>query len=436
MISFDELTEPIRRLKPHGSPLRRGLGAIRITGWFLLLVLMLAAPVTARGGEQQKSYPPLFDVRIDHSFPDAEKSFSDVKDLILKNYYTKEIDEESLYWAAIQGMLRHVSPPANPDLSKIWTADQYERIHASLKGEQISLGLKSSFNPGDGSLTVSEVLPNSPADGIIKPLDRILRVDAEPLRGKTLGEINQLLNGDAGREISLTVNRDVKVFDVQLKFDRFDQENVVTTPLTETIAMLEIKSFTAGMSMLIKTELDQLARNRIKGLIVDLRNNPGGVFIESMRIAEFFLPKDHILLRTLQRDTNVQNYVSINTRPFDFEVAILVNPRTASSAEILTACLQDHQKAMVVGTRTYGKGIFEKTFTLSNDSRVKFITGAMFSPKGISWHGKGLTPDFLVEQDDKTLKELLKLEPKQRFNKDVAIITAYKLLNWQVQVQD
>jgi len=198
--------------------------------------------------------------------------------------------------------------------------------------------------------------------------------------------------------------------------------------LTDTIALVEIKKFTADMSKKLKVELTKLKDKGFKGLIIDLRNNTGGVFVESLRIAELFLQEKRILLRTLQRKTKLQNYVSVNKEPFEFDVAILVNPQTASSAEILASALQDQEKALIIGTRTYGKGVFEKTHALKNEFRVKFITGAMYSPKGRSWQGKGITPDFLVEQDEKTLGTLLKMEVKQRFHKDVAMITAYKLL--------
>ena len=191
---------------------------------------------------------------------------------------------------------------------------------------------------------------------------------------------------------------------------------------------MEIKRFTAKLSNKLKDELTKLKDKDFQKLIIDLRNNPGGVFAESLRMVELFLPEKRILLRTFQRAQKLQNYVSVNTQPFGFDIAVLVNPQTASSAEILASALQDHRKALVIGTKTFGKGVFEKTFKLNNDFHVKFITGAMYSPKGSSWQGRGLTPDFLIKQDDKTLAALLKMEVEQRFRKDVAMITAYKLL--------
>ena len=380
----------------------------------------------------QASDPPslkaLFPVGIDHEFPQSERTFQEVRDLILAHYYTEDITGDALYWAAIQGMLRHISPPGAPTLASIWTADAYEKFLHSLKGEQVSLGIKSTFNPGDGSLTVTEVVPDAPADGILKPLDRILRINGSPLKGKTAETINRLLAGSDGEEIQLTVNRDIRVFDVHITCRKFEQQLLVITRLTDAMALVEIKRFTSGMAQALKAELAGLKSAGFRQLIIDLRNNPGGVFLEALKSAELFLPKNHILMRSLTRDAGMKNYVSVNTDPFEFDMAVLINHQTASSSEILASALQDQRKAILIGTHTYGKGIFEKTFTLSNHMRVKFITGAMVSPKGHTWHGKGVKPDFLVQQDEKALAALFKMAPEQRAGKDVAMITAIKLL--------
>lgn len=391
-----------------------------------LLVLMVQIPVSP--AQEQTTLNPLFPVRLVHEFPESKKTFEEVRSLILKHYYSGDITKEALYWSAIQGMLRYISPPQAPELAKIWTAEEYEKILLSRQGNQVSIGIKSSFNPNEGRLTITEVLPNSPAEYILKPFDHILRIDAQPLKGKTLQELNALLDGKEGTEVTLTVNRDIKVFDVTLERRKFQTENLHVNRLTDTIALVEINQFTADISKNLKDELTQLQQDGFQKLIVDLRNNPGGIFAESLRVVELFLPEKSILLRTYQQEQKLQNYVSSNKDPFEFDIAVLVNHNTASSAEIVASALQEHHKALVIGTKTYGKGVFEKTFKLDNGFHVKFITGAMYSPKGISWQDKGVTPDFLVEQDDKTVEALLKMEIEQRFRKDVALITAYKLL--------
>jgi len=394
----------------------------------ILAVLVLLAPARAGRTAEKARFNALFPVGIDHEFSNPQETFTEVRQLILTHYYTKEITEEALYWAAIRGMLRHISPPNTPELSKIWPAAAYEKILSSLKGEQVSIGIKSRFNPDDGSLTVTETLPGSPSDTVLKPLDRILRVNGGALKGKSLEKVNALLSAEVGEKITLTVNRDIEVFEVTIVCRKFKSKDLIITRLSDTIAMIEIKHFTAGMADKLKTGLDRLKVAGVEGLIIDLRNNPGGVFLDALKTAELFLPKNRILMRALTRDTDLKNYVSVNPDPFEFSTAILANRKTASSSEIVASALQDHQRAIIIGTRTFGKGIFEKTFDLKNRMWTKFITGAMYSPKGNTWHGKGLTPDFLVRQDDKTLETLLKLDPVQRAGKDVSIITALKLL--------
>ncbi len=396
---------------------------------FFIFFSLLATGLTPWSFAQEKiAFRPLFSVRLDHEFPEAEQTFEEIKNLILKHYYSDDITREALYWAAIQGMLRQISPPDNPELSKIWTSEDYEKVIQSLKGVLVAIGMRSTFNSREGSLTVTEVLPGSPAEAYLKPLDRILRIDSQLLKGKSLQAVNTLLEGEEGTDITLTVNRDIEVFDVTIKLQKFETQPLIITRLTDSIALVEIRSFTANVSRKLGAELEKLKNDGFRGLIVDLRGNLGGVFSESLRVAELFLPEKKILLRTVQRETGLQNYVSGNRQPFAFDLAVLVNSRTASSAEIVASSFQDHQKAVVVGTRTFGKAVIEKTHKLENDFRVKFIVAAMYSPKGRTWQGKGITPDFLVEQDENTLANLMKMHPKKRFAKDVAMITAYKLL--------
>ncbi len=394
--------------------------------FFAAPICLLAFPINpfAQSGEVN----PLFKVGLEHEFPHAEETFEEIKALILENYYSSEISDEALYWAAIKGMLSHISPPDNPKLAKIWTAQDYEKIFNSLSGVQISLGVKSTYNAVEGSLTVSEILPNSPAEDVLLPYDRILRIDGLSLKGKSTTEINNLMNGEEDSQVTLTVNRDIKVFDISLTREKFTNRNLIITPLTETLVLVEMKTFSTEISNRLKERLKEFFEQGYTEIILDLRNNSGGVFIESIRAAEVFLPEKSILLRTFTRDKKLQNYISSNAEPFDYSIAILVNESTASAAEILASALRDHAKALIIGTKTFGKGVFEKTFTLENEFRVKFITGAMYTPKGRAWQSKGLKPDFLVKQNSETLKALLKLDPKERQTKDTAIITAIKLL--------
>ncbi|MDP6116637.1 MAG: S41 family peptidase [Planctomycetota bacterium] len=379
--------------------------------------------------ERKKSqYKPLFKIDIDHAFKNPKEAFEETRQLIIDNYYSNHITEKALYWAAIQGMLRHVSPPEHPELGAIWTPPQYGKVSNALKGEQVSLGIKSSFNGNDGSLTVSTILPGSPAEGIVQPFDRILRIDGKALKGLAVRKIDGLMNGEVGSSVDLTIVRDIKSFTVNLTREKFKVVNLETEILSDNIGYARIKSFAAGISNDLGKKVGEMQKKGVTKLILDLRNNGGGVFVESMRVAEIFLPKSKILLRTLTQSEGLRNYASASLENKPLSIAVLVNKKTASSCEILAAALRDHGIGMIVGTKTYGKGVYEKTFTLKNDYRVKFIVGAMYSPRGQSWQTKGLTPDFSAQVDDNTLKALMRVNPKSRLKRDIPMITAYKLL--------
>ena len=392
----------------------------------LIFTIYISFPAYA---EEQSKQKPLFPVSIPYEFDAAERSFNEIRQLILKNYYTTAITETGLYWAAVKGMLRHISPPDNPKQSKIWAPEEYDKVLKSLKGVKGSLGIKSSFNPSDGSVTIKEVMEGSPAASLLLPYDRILRIDGEPLKGKKLEEISGFLEGERGTDILLTVSRDIKVFELRLKLKEFKANNLLVSTLAPgDFAFVEIKKITANLSQELKEVLTELQEKNIDKLILDLRNNTGGVFIEALKTAELFLPAKNIILRTLSRSDKPQNYISSNEEPFDFKMAILVNNKTASGCEIIVAALQDNKKSIIIGAKTFGKAVFEKTFKIENNYRIKFISGAMYTPLGKSWQSRGITPDFETKQDQKTYAALTKLSPPERLKKDVPLITAYKLL--------
>jgi len=382
----------------------------------------------AKKKSRKSPHKPLFGIDINHDFKNPKEAFEETRQLILNNYYSNHITEKALYWAAIRGMLRYISPPEHPELGAIWTPPQYGKVSNALKGEQVSLGIRSSFNGNDGSLTVSSILPGSPAEGIIQPFDRILRIDGKALKGLSVSDIDGLMNGEVGSSVNLTIVRDIKAFTISLTREKFKVVNLETEILSDNIGYARLKSFTAGISNELSEKVEQMHKKGVTKLILDLRNNGGGVFVESMRVAEIFLPKTKILLRTLTQSEGLRNFVSASPDAKPLSIAVLVDKKTASSCEILAAALRDHGIGMIVGTKTYGKGVYEKTFTLKNDYRVKFIVGAMYSPLGKSWQTKGLTPDFASQVDGNTFKALMRVSPKERLKKDLPMITAYKLL--------
>ncbi|MEP1096100.1 MAG: S41 family peptidase [Cyclobacteriaceae bacterium] len=375
---------------------------------------------------QQK---PLFDVYKGYTNT-GEESYIEIKDLILENYYYDGLTENDLYWASIEGMLRHISPPENPSLAQLWTDEEYEKILNSLKGIKVSLGFGSSFNTNDGSLTVTSLTNGSEAEAKLRLQDRIVRIDGQPLAGKSVNEVNELLDGDVGQVSNLKVVRDITIFDIALSRDTLKNENLIVTRIPgQNIALIEAKSFSLGISGELERHLFELQSGGTQSLILDLRNNLGGVLNEGINMARLFMKNGDIVLRTQARSKGVQNYSASEGKYPDFKIAILVNENTASASEIVTSALKDHDRAFIVGKKTFGKGVIENTYTLKNNYRVKFISNAMYSPKGKSWQSTGLLPDYFVDQTQSSYNSVAKLSIEERMRSDLHLSTAVKLLN-------
>ncbi len=374
---------------------------------------------------QQK---PLFNVDKKYS-ETGEETFKEIRSLILDNYYYDGLTEDDLYWASIDGMLRHISPPEKPDLAQLWTDEEYEKILNSLKGVKVSLGFGSSFNSNDGSLTITSLTEGSEAEQKLKIQDRIVRIDGEVLRGKSISEVNRLLDGETGQSSTLKVVRDISIFDVVLTRDTLKNKNLIITKIpNRNVAFIEIKSVSLGIAKELEEGLIKLRNESVSALIIDFRNNLGGVLNEGINIARLFMNKGDIVLRTQARSKGVQNFIGNENKFTNFKISLLANENSASASEIVIGALKDHNRAFVVGKKTFGKGVIENTYTLENDYRVKFITNAMYTPKGVSWQSTGLLPDYFIDQSQANYKTVVQLPIEERLQKDLHLSTALKLL--------
>ncbi|WP_425392987.1 S41 family peptidase [Ekhidna sp.] len=392
----------------------------------LPIVLLFSTLISFDVSGQQK---PLFEVSINKS-ANAEATLEEVQQLILDQYYFDGITREDLNWAAIEGILRHISPPESPELATLWTDEEYERILNSLKGIKVTMGFNSTFNSNDGSLTVTTLTEGSEAEKKLRINDRILRIDDQPLLNKSIDEVNKLIDGELNQTSTLKVVRDIEIFDVSLTRDSLRVDNMVVTKIpSRNAALIELRKITLSMAGELQASLVQLKSEGVINIILDLRNNSGGVLNEGVNIAKLFMKKNDIVLRTQARSSGVTNYVADVNQFYDLNIVILINEQTASAAEIIAAALRDHERAVLVGKKTYGKGVIETTFTLKNEYRLKFITNAMYSPKGVSWQTKGILPDYFVDQSQANYNEVIKLDINSRLRNDLHLSTALKLLN-------
>ena len=370
---------------------------------------------------------PLFPLRTPEPFPDAAATFEEARRLIRDNYYSDRLDEDALWWAAVRGMLRHVSPPEDPERATLWPPSAYQQVADSLKGVTHASGLQSRYNPADASLTVTAVERGSPADGLLKPWDRILRIDGRRLAGMQAADIESLLRGEEGQHRRLAVVRDLEVLDVDLVFHAYRIPLVDAQMLPGEVLYARLRSISLGASEALAGALraQPVRDGGARRLVLDLRDNGGGVFVEGLRVAELFLKRNDIVVRSVRRREGLQNYVSGNDAPIPVRAVVLVNAGTASAAEMLAAALDAHGLATLVGRSTFGKATMEETFTLGNGYRIKFIVGALYDPRGTSWHARGLTPDIVTETAAPLPAEVPAAE---RLRRDSALAAAWHLL--------
>ena len=386
------------------------------------------AEIEVKGSKSNQ--PPLFPTQLKEEFPKAEATFKEVKKRLLKHYYSNQLNEDALYYAAIQGMLRHVSPPNNKELAQIWSPAQYDAFSQILQGVQTAIGVQLQPNLKEGSLTVTQVSQHSPADGKLQIFDRVMRINGEALKGKTINQINKLLDGEEGSTVKVTIVRDIEVMDIELKRTRYNVENI-RVKIQGDLAYVSIANVAENTALEFQKTLSQLDKEGVKKLIIDLRNNGGGDFFQGLRLAESLLPADSVILRIIQKNQEIQNYVSTNAQAPNFKTIILVNQNTASAAEVFAAALRDHQLTRLVGTRSNGKATVEGTYSLKNGYYTKFIIAAMYSPRGQSWHGKGLLPDYFIEANAAKVSAYQKLPLQHQLKTDLQLATAWKLLNDQ-----
>ncbi|OGV73377.1 MAG: hypothetical protein A3K19_24480 [Lentisphaerae bacterium RIFOXYB12_FULL_65_16] len=400
----------------------------------MCLALTLFAGVSRAAPAANKEIKPLFDVKIDHELPNPRETFDEVLKLVQQNYYTDQVDDKSLWWGAIQGLLRQLSPEENKGLAAIWLPEEYDRVNQSLHGVSESIGVKSSYTPADGSLTVTEVIPGGPSETLLQPYDRIVRIDGQTLKNLPVAEIDGMLKGEAGSKVGLKVVRDVAVFDLVVTRAKVQMPNVEVQELPDGIRLVAISQFNEGTSTELKDIFDAAVKAGCKGVILDLRGNSGGVFSEGLKCSELFIPKGQSLMRIVTHGSQVNNYVSTNEAPFTLPLAIMVNGSSASASEILAAALRDELAAPLVGEKTFGKATMEKIYPLQNKYRVKFTYAALYSPKGKSWQKLGLVPDVVVDEDDAIPGKTRKLAPDQRLSLDKQLRAAYELLTRSIRL--
>jgi carboxyl-terminal processing protease len=332
----------------------------------------------------------------------------------IKEHYVKPVDDKALLEYAIRGMLAGLDPH-----SSYLNEKEYTDLQAGTSGEFGGLGIEVGLE--DGFVKVISPIDDTPAQRAgVKAGDLIVRLDEKPVKGMSLEEAIGLMRGKPGTEVVLTIAREGEENPLRITVvrDIIKVASVKGRLLEEGFAYIRLSHFQARTTDDMLKKLSQLkaeSKEGIKGLVLDLRNNPGGILNGAVAISDAFLTEG-IVVYTQGRDE--ASRLDFNAAPDDVldgaPIVVLVNGGSASASEIVAGALQDHRRAIILGSQTFGKGSVQTIIPVSKTAAVKLTTALYFTPSGRSIQGEGIKPDIALsavkvtrnEPDDATrLKE-------------------------------
>ena len=330
--------------------------------------------------------------------------FSKVLNLV-QNYYVEEVDTKKLIYGAIKGMLKELDPHTN-----FLPPDIYKNFKIESSGEFGGLGIEITVQKG--ILTIIAPIEDTPAwKAGLKPGDKIIAINDESTKGFNLIEAAQRLKGKQGDIVKLSIFRkgfnQPKTFSI--KIGKIKVKSVKYTNLDDGYAYIKITKFNGSTTKNVKKTLkDHIKKHKqVKGLIVDVRQNPGGLLNQAIELSDLFVPEG-ILVSTRHRQKEKKNvwYATKNGTYEDFPIVVLINEYSASASEIFAGALKDNKRALIVGEKSFGKGSVQSIITMTDGSAFKFTVARYYTPSGDSIQAKGITPDIKVARiDKKTLQE-------------------------------
>lgn len=307
---------------------------------------------------------------------------------IINNKYPFELDQDKIIKGAVKGMLESVD-----ENSSYYTKEEAENFNTLTEGETVGVGMVMTFE--NGKVRVSELMENHPAiTSGLKINDEIIAVDGVSINGKTLTQVSAAIKGEVGTNVKIKVRRDGKDFEYEIKREKIEINPVKTKVLEGNIGYISINEFSYGMADIIKDELTVMDKKGVKSIVIDLRNNPGGLLSEATNMANLFIPAGDVVHI---RYKNEFETIKSNLEKQKYKIAVLVNGGSASASEIFAGAVQDRKAGTIIGTQTYGKGTVQSLMPITDGSLVKLTIAEYLTPSKRSINKKGITPDIVVE---------------------------------------
>lgn len=342
------------------------------------------------------AYTPAHASKSDASTYELLNLFGDVFERVREDY-VEEAEDQELIESAINGMLTALDPH-----SGYLSAKSFEEMQVQTKGEFGGLGIEVTME--NGLVKVVSPIDETPAyEAGIQPGDFISQLDGEPVLGLTLSEAVDKMRGRVGTEIVITILREgeSEPFDVTIERDTIKIRSVRTRKEGEDVAYLRIVSFSENTYSSMKDQFDDMKDemgDNLKGIVLDLRNNPGGLLDQAISVSDAFLEQGEIV-STRERDP--QDTKRYAARSGDLAkglpIVVLINQGSASASEIVAGALKDHKRAVVMGSKSFGKGSVQTVIPLKNHGAMRLTTARYYTPSGTSIQATGIIPDIKVD---------------------------------------
>jgi carboxyl-terminal processing protease len=323
------------------------------------------------------------------------EAFTNILAIVKKNY-VEDVETKNLVSGAINGMLSSLDPH-----SAYLTPELYKELQMDTQGRFGGLGIEITVR--GGILTVVSPIEDTPAAKAgVKPGDQIFKIEDEFTKDMTLVDAVKKMRGPRGTKITISIKREgvPELINFTLVRDTIRVQSVRSRNLEEGYGYIRLAQFQERSDRDLQRSLEKMAAEKggIKGVVLDLRNNPGGLLTQAVRIADLFLDSGMIVYTEGRIESQKQKYFAQKDSSWmDFPMVVLVNGGSASASEIVAGALQDHKRAVVLGTKTFGKGSVQTILPLDDSSALRLTTARYFTPKGRSIQAAGIVPDIIVE---------------------------------------
>jgi carboxyl-terminal processing protease len=329
--------------------------------------------------------------------------------------YIGEIDKNELINSTLKGFIEGIGD----EYSEYMTAEEWEEYQADALGNYVGVGIYMRIDDETNYTIVDSTIKETPAEEAgIKSGDLIIGVDGESTYGLTASEVSSKIKGEEGTDVTLTIYRNGETMEFTMQRQAIKVYHVSSELKEDGIGYIYLYTFDENCSTEFEKEMDSLIEQGAKKVVLDLRYNTGGLVSEALSILDLFLDKGDVELITKSANGDEEITKSATDKKYDVDLVVLVNKYSASASEILTGALKDNGVAKVVGTVTYGKGVIQNVYQLTDGSVLKLTTQEYYTPNETKINKVGITPDYEVELSDEDIEN----------SKDTQLEAAIKLL--------